>query len=55
MIELIDKLIDDAVAQGRNFWDSYYGCTNKLHIEWVKEESDNYKALIAVLKEKGLV
>ena len=45
LLALLDKVIDDAISEGRANYDSYYGVDNSMHMAEVKA-SDPYKILV---------
>lgn len=45
IIEELNALLDEAVGEGRQNWDGYYGSNNSYHMNTIKE-SGNYKRLV---------
>ena len=50
---LIDRLIDEAVTEGRDMWDNYSGYNNDLHIKTVKQAYPTYARIMELLDEQN--
>jgi hypothetical protein len=48
LIKKLNKLLDEAVWEGRSNWDGYYGDDNSFHMSSIKE-LPLYKELVDVL------
>ncbi len=51
ILEMLERLLNVAITEGRTNWDSYYGHDNSYHLPQVKE-NEAYLEFIAALKDR---
>ena len=51
LVEKLDKLLDDAIWEGRANWDGYYGHDNSYHMLTIKDSAE-YKELYEILHSR---